>query len=78
MRAIVLAVFVALAAGCGDESGLSEPACPADPAWADYVVWDSPAEDCAAACGTYFASLKVPSLAEPAAICVFRLPGGGQ
>ncbi len=77
MKAWVGFVALALAAvSCGDD--LEPPPCQPAPDWADYVVWNSPAEDCTSACGVYFASLKVPSLPEPAAICVFRIPGEWQ
>lgn len=63
MRRLLLAAL--LLVGCGDDL-------PCEPAegWADFVVWYSPPEDCATACGSYRVTKLPAGDVEP--VCVFR------
>lgn len=58
-----LALAALLLSACGDNLPVE---CEADPAWAEVVVWRSPAVDCATACGEYR-----PGSGTVEAVCVF-------
>ena len=74
LKLLTLLSLATAAVGCAD-GDVYTTTCVVAPAWAQVVIWNSPASDCAAACGTFTTGQWPRGSGSIERLCVFTPDG---